>query len=418
MKMSSCATCASRQHSLKAEDFTAATIVDGKARAVFGVFDSHGGKEAGEICSTEMANSFLGMAPDGSRGHDAFPHDLICDIFWEMDHRLGREQIFSGTTASILCVAQSAEAPEGEGGPTLCCTLAWVGDSTAISVDMRASDAMPQPLRTTVDHKPTHEGERQRCIVEWEVRRELAMLRESQREEEIGLNTVQLKVDDPLSSDWSESFILLKDSGASFYAKKRAPSITETRVAVEAAGLEVSEADMLLLQRALRREKRIEAPERKMSFVLGRETTRQNTSVITRVVAGGYHGPMVLAGGSDGKVSTCVTRSVGDWDGARAMIPHPDLLRWEVGPEQHERVIICSDGVWDLLSAAEAAAIGRRAPTAEAAARTIADRARARSMRKFDRLKDDTTCMVVDLNPSQLAVAREIGSGGGCCAVS
>lgn len=99
---------------------------------------------------------------------------------------------------------------------------------------------------------------------------------------------------------------------------------------------------------------------------------RSNTSVITRgalMQATGASsgtsvlakaGPKVLAGGDHGQVSTCVTRSIGDWDGSRAMIPQPELLRFEVQPSEHVRCVMCSDGVWDFLTLDEAASCARR----------------------------------------------------------
>lgn len=38
----------------------------------------------------------------------------------------------------------------------------------------------------------------------------------------------------------------------------------------------------------------------------------------------------VAASAKPEEVSTCVTRSLGDWDGARAMIPQPDLEQFQV----------------------------------------------------------------------------------------
>ena len=130
----------------------------------------------------------------------------------------------------------------------------------------------------------------------------------------------------------------------------------------------------------------------------------------------------MLAGGEDGKVSTCVTRSIGDWDGSRAMIPQPELRRFEVSGEEHVRVVLCSDGVWDFVTVEEAAAVARRARTCDDATRLIVQKAYNRSMRKLERLKDDTTCVVVDLNPSGRPFGKpDLGGGGagdgGCCAL-
>eukprot|EP00966_Prymnesium_polylepis_P250445 5791473-Prymnesium_polylepis.1 len=63
-----------------------------------------------------------------------------------------------------------------------------------------------------------------------------------------------------------------------------------------------------------------------------------------------------------------------------------------VGSEQHERVIIASDGLWDFCTPELAAAIVRRAPTAKKAAREMVRLAELRSKAKFNEIKDDTTC--------------------------
>ena len=64
------------------------------------------------------------------------------------------------------------------------------------------------------------------------------------------------------------------------------------------------------------------------------------------------------------------------------------------------RTVIASDGVWDFLSLEEGARIARKAASAQQAAHAIVDLTYKRSMRRLGRLKDDTTCVVVDLNPS------------------
>lgn len=413
MPITDLASCASRQYSEKGEDFFA-TKFDG-ARGAFAIFDSHGGKRAGELCAAEMVDQLISL-PETEASGRAFPEKQLVDTFWEMDRRLGREGIYSGTTASVLLV--SSETTD----KTLSCVVAWVGDSTALAVSMKDPCATSPPLWQTANHTPKNTEETRRCVTEWEVRREVQVLREEKRNEACEVNVVQLHVGDSLSSDWSDSFAMLKDNNPSFYASKRAPTPAEVEAAVEAAGLDVSDAEKELLVRALGREKRIEAPERRRSFTSGRESTRSNTKVLARGSANGY-GPTVLAGGDHGKVSTCVTRSIGDWDGARAMIPQPELHRFGVANDDFVRVIIASDGVWDFVTPSEAGAFARRAKTADAAARTIADRAKARSLQKLNKLKDDTTCLVVDLNPSQLDVqppAKGSSEGGaaGCCAVS
>ena len=55
-----------------------------------------------------------------------------------------------------------------------------------------------------------------------------------------------------------------------------------------------------------------------------------------------------------------------------------------------------------MMTLAEACKIARRASTPDRAAESIVEKAYYRGMAKYERLKDDTTCLVVDLNPSAL----------------
>ena len=62
-----------------------------------------------------------------------------------------------------------------------------------------------------------------------------------------------------------------------------------------------------------------------------------------------------------------------------------------------------------------------RSPTVQIAADTLVSRAISRSWEKTGRLKDDMTCVVVDLNPSQRAACPPAGPAdgtAGCCVVA
>ena len=60
-----------------------------------------------------------------------------------------------------------------------------------------------------------------------------------------------------------------------------------------------------------------------------------------------------------------------------------------------------------------------RSPTVQIAAEQLVRLAISRSWEKEGRLKDDMTCVVVDLNPSQRTYEPIIvtGRGGACCVV-
>ena len=99
-------------------------------------------------------------------------------------------------------------------------------------------------------------------------------------------------------------------------------------------------------------------------------------------------------------VSTCVTRSIGDWDGSRALVPEPELMAFKVAPHEFVRVVIASDGLWDFVSHVEAAKVVRKSYSSTRAAERLVQLACNRSLSSRGRLKDDTTVIVVDLNPS------------------
>ena len=104
--------------------------------------------------------------------------------------------------------------------------------------------------------------------------------------------------------------------------------------------------------------------------------------------------------GSSVPVSTTVTRSLGDWDASRGLTPQPEVATFTVGPGQHERVLIASDGLWAFVSHAEAAAVVRKASSASDASAQLAEKAEMRSWRRKGKLFDDVTVVCVDLDGS------------------
>lgn len=112
-----------------------------------------------------------------------------------------------------------------------------------------------------------------------------------------------------------------------------------------------------------------------------------------------------------------MTRSICDWTKSSWVLPQPELLHFNVPVGTHIRAILASDGLWDVCTPERAAAITRAASTAEEAAANVLAVAKAAylSERMLSQFGDDTTVMVVDLNPSLLS----LGSGGpfSCCSM-
>ncbi|KAL3728400.1 hypothetical protein ACJRO7_033049 [Eucalyptus globulus] len=83
----------------------------------------------------------------------------------------------------------------------------------------------------------------------------------------------------------------------------------------------------------------------------------------------------------------CLSRSIGDTDVGEFIVPIP-----------HVKLIIASDGIWVALSSDVAAESCRGLPAELAAKLVVKEALRSRG------LKDDTTCLVVDIIPSDIPV--------------
>ncbi|KXZ54621.1 hypothetical protein GPECTOR_4g686 [Gonium pectorale] len=89
----------------------------------------------------------------------------------------------------------------------------------------------------------------------------------------------------------------------------------------------------------------------------------------------------------------CVSRSVGDLDAGPEVVPLPHI-RQVILPSAGARIIICSDGVWDLMSLSKAVKLCRFKPAAAASATLMG------AVSRDLRLLDDASIIVVDLLPS------------------
>ncbi|MBA0860938.1 hypothetical protein Goshw_022687 [Gossypium schwendimanii] len=93
----------------------------------------------------------------------------------------------------------------------------------------------------------------------------------------------------------------------------------------------------------------------------------------------------------------CLSRSIGDTDVGEFIVPIPYVKQVKLS-NSGGRLIIASDGIWDALSSAMAAKSCRGIPAELAAKLVVKEALRSRG------LKDDTTCLVVDIIPSDQPV--------------
>lgn len=89
----------------------------------------------------------------------------------------------------------------------------------------------------------------------------------------------------------------------------------------------------------------------------------------------------------------CLSRSIGDTDVGEYIVPVPHVKQVKLS-DAGGRLIIASDGIWDALSSDAAAKACRGLPADLAAKLVVKEALRSRG------LKDDTTCLVVDIIPS------------------
>lgn len=90
----------------------------------------------------------------------------------------------------------------------------------------------------------------------------------------------------------------------------------------------------------------------------------------------------------------CLSRSIGDTDVGEFIVPVPHVKQVKLS-DAGGRLIIASDGIWDALSSDAAAKACRGLPADLAAKLVVKEALRSRG------LKDDTTCLVVDIIPSE-----------------
>ena len=118
-----------------------------------------------------------------------------------------------------------------------------------------------------------------------------------------------------------------------------------------------------------------------------------------------------------------MTRSIGDWLGPDMVLPSPSTEAFEVPAGKWTRVIIASDGLWDVMRHESAVRLAREIARPQEAAELLLKFAQGEYAARGKKVVgDDVTVLVVDLNPSQLpftAPKRDLQSNLGswlrCC---
>ncbi|GMI28356.1 hypothetical protein TeGR_g1076 [Tetraparma gracilis] len=319
---------------------------------IAGVFDGHGGGKAAYLCASDMS----GMEVEGEDGEEKMKK-----VFkkWEEKCRVTEEQ--SGTTATLVDVSPS------DAGVTM--LVGWVGDSRGVVVGQKSRAG--ELLVETVDHKLTNENERKRvmkatgnnvCVLTppWVKPKgspatppkiDLDEPTAPGTNKQVGKGAGEgkgsksaLEKLDSLNLDFSQHADLdVTTKGGNVFQQLKAqsvPAVPAVPVPPETENPNPQSPPPAPSQ-----------PGRRGSFIAQRLTS-----------AGASAGPWCLFSGQTG-ASLAVTRSLGDPDGAKSCIAEPEFLRTEVKAGEEAVAVLCSDGVWDVLSSADVAKIvgdGRR----------------------------------------------------------
>ncbi|KAJ3673223.1 hypothetical protein LUZ60_006597 [Juncus effusus] len=126
-----------------------------------------------------------------------------------------------------------------------------------------------------------------------------------------------------------------------------------------------------------------------------------NEEEVERVTAsGGEVGRINIAGGAAiGPLrcwpgGLCLSRSIGDMDVGEYIVPVPHVKQVKLS-NAGGRLVIASDGVWDAVSHEKALDCCRGLPAESAATRIVKEALKGKGLR------DDTTCIVIDILPPE-----------------
>uniref|UniRef100_R7WFY8 protein-serine/threonine phosphatase n=1 Tax=Aegilops tauschii TaxID=37682 RepID=R7WFY8_AEGTA len=143
----------------------------------------------------------------------------------------------------------------------------------------------------------------------------------------------------------------------------------------------------------------LESAEGSVYFLSADHRLDVNEEEVERVTAsGGEVGRINIAGGAGiGPLrcwpgGLCLSRSIGDTDVGEYIVPVPHVKQLS---NAGGRLVIASDGVWDALRFQEALNYTRGLPAEAAANRIVKEAVSSKGLR------DDTTCIVVDILPPE-----------------
>lgn len=123
---------------------------------------------------------------------------------------------------------------------------------------------------------------------------------------------------------------------------------------------------------------------------------RAHSFVEQRQINGRYVGPRCVFSHTGG-VSLQVTRSIGDAYAARSVIPNPDITNFSLEKDKYARIVLGSDGVFDVMSSTDVAKFVSKMSNPTKAASKLAHHCRQKRLYS-GMASDDITVQVIDVN--------------------
>jgi len=414
--------------------------------AAFGIFDGHGGIDTSQALKEGLLPKLVAQG---------YPTDKqIVDAFWTIDEVCGTEmaarKCHAGSTCTVLLVSDpgkqsrrksrlsrsmsrmSVSSTDKPGDYK--CKLAWCGDSNAHVIDMKAETTKAQLAIKMTPHTPYEESEKKQLLQMAAVCKAVRKLQGKGEKDEPAAKAEEPTADGegaaegapPEGRRGSEKGEAHEEEGASETedevraSQKEAEEdeVDEALVlqAFQQLGLQVSTEELQLYKRALRREKIIQkAIPRNSKY-------RRRCFIHKRAKKKDANQPLVVATAEDplGKhhKDLMMTRSICDWTKCAWVLPHPQTLEFTVGLGEHKRILIASDGLWDVCGAEFATVCARDNATVDQVVEALMNTAikTYKEDRKLEKMGDDTTVMVIDLNPSHVAFEQR-SAFATCCAV-
>jgi len=348
-----------QRESKKGEDaFIVSVADDQQQRSVFAIFDGHSGRKTAHICAAIVGERLQALPSPTSP-------KAITDLLWEIDEQLGvREKVLDGATATIM-LTEPAEAGK------LKCTFAWMGDSSAVVTDA----AVGSVYFATESHTagPDHQerglwrGEKARLDGFMAIRKAI------EKQEGIDTQTTEVTAG------------MVRAAEVNMVSRRTAP---------------MTEEEVELLVKAFRRGKLIyETIERnnkyrKNCFVRQRDRSHDQNQVWVVSTATKREEP--------GYTDLQMTRSMCDWKGPDLVLPEAQVHSFEVPADAVFRVTLASDGLWDVVRFAHAATLMAHTKTLSTVAKTLLHIPEHEYLteRGHEMMDDDTTILVIELNPS------------------